>query len=188
VRIFTDRSTHFVNVRPGQKDDFRWTTRVARFFMVKYTKIGNNKPNCYKINKWPLNLPNGHKMYEMAIKCTKWPHHMYSKWPKEYTDLFHSPKIYPNWYFLAGKYTIWQPRCTKMPTKNDRPQNKLDWFPAPIWFPVGVVPGWQKHLAISNAKIAFRTDLKSSIAPNYIELAPALCAIGIPLQMSVFNF
>jgi hypothetical protein len=26
-----------------------------------------------KLTKWPQNLPNGHKTYQMDIKYTKWP-------------------------------------------------------------------------------------------------------------------
>jgi hypothetical protein len=39
---------------------------VARFFLVKYTKSGK----IYQIGK---NIPNGHKMYQMAGKLTKRP-------------------------------------------------------------------------------------------------------------------
>jgi hypothetical protein len=35
-------------------------SRVARFFLVKYTNTGENAPNCYKIR-------------QMSIKYIKWP-------------------------------------------------------------------------------------------------------------------
>jgi hypothetical protein len=61
--------------------------RVARFFLVQYTKSFKNIPNKYKntpnghktyqmtakYTKWPQNLPNGHKIYQMTAKYTKWP-------------------------------------------------------------------------------------------------------------------
>jgi hypothetical protein len=42
--------------------------RVARFFMLKHTKTGENIPNNQKIP-----IPNGHKVYQKAAKYTKWP-------------------------------------------------------------------------------------------------------------------
>jgi hypothetical protein len=41
------------------------TTRVARFFLVRDTKL----VNC---TKWSKNVPNGQKMYQLVKKCTKW--------------------------------------------------------------------------------------------------------------------
>jgi hypothetical protein len=45
------------------------TSRVARFFLVQHTKTGKNIPNNHKIyqlatkyTKWQYNRPNGHKM------------------------------------------------------------------------------------------------------------------------------
>jgi hypothetical protein len=38
----------------------RSIARIARYFLTQYTKTGEL-------------LPNDHKMYQMAIKCTKWP-------------------------------------------------------------------------------------------------------------------
>jgi hypothetical protein len=37
------------------------SSRVARFFLVQHTKQ----------NKLPLNIPNGHKIYKMAVKYTQ---------------------------------------------------------------------------------------------------------------------
>jgi hypothetical protein len=50
--------THFlanfvVNLR------FQVLNRVARFFLIQHTKAGQN-------------IPNGHKIWQMAVKYTKW--------------------------------------------------------------------------------------------------------------------
>jgi hypothetical protein len=50
--------------------------RVARFFLTQYTKAVENVPDC-------------HKIYQMAIEYTKWPNFSVSK----------PSKIYPNWDF-----------------------------------------------------------------------------------------
>jgi hypothetical protein len=41
----------------------RITTRIARFFLPKWENI----------SKWPTNIPNGYKIYQFAVKYTKWP-------------------------------------------------------------------------------------------------------------------
>jgi hypothetical protein len=43
-------------------------SRVARFFGTK------------RGTKWPQNIPNGHKTYQMAVKETKW--HKNNHYPK----------------------------------------------------------------------------------------------------------
>jgi hypothetical protein len=40
--------------------------RVARFFLVQNTKTGG------KYTKLPQNIPNGHKIFPIAVKYTKW--------------------------------------------------------------------------------------------------------------------
>jgi hypothetical protein len=42
-------------------------TRVARFFLVKHTKTGK-----YIYTKFPHTLPNGHKIYLIAVKYIIW--------------------------------------------------------------------------------------------------------------------
>jgi hypothetical protein len=41
-------------------------SRVARFFLVHDTKTG-------KYTKLKHNVSNGHKIFQMSIKCPKWP-------------------------------------------------------------------------------------------------------------------
>jgi hypothetical protein len=54
--------------------------RVARFFLVQKTKTGENLPEDHKIyqmaknyTKWPKIIPNGQKLYQTAKNYTKWP-------------------------------------------------------------------------------------------------------------------
>jgi hypothetical protein len=35
--------------------------------------LGPNITNWEICNKWPQSIPNGHELYQMAIKCSKWP-------------------------------------------------------------------------------------------------------------------
>jgi hypothetical protein len=68
--------------------------RVARFFLVKYTKTGIK----YQISKVHINY-----VYQWAVKYSKLPLNTYS-------SIFHSkalPNI-PKLGFLEWKYTIWQ--------------------------------------------------------------------------------
>jgi hypothetical protein len=60
----------FREMRTGQR---KWGVRdrVARCFVVQYTKTGETTPNDHNINpnaikytKWPENRPNGHKIYQ----------------------------------------------------------------------------------------------------------------------------
>jgi hypothetical protein len=48
-------------------------TKVARFSMTQYTKMGENIPNYPNITKLPKNIPNGRKIFQMAVKYSKWP-------------------------------------------------------------------------------------------------------------------
>jgi hypothetical protein len=48
--------------------------RVARFFLAQHTKTKKNLPNDHKISqiantytKWTENLPNGHKIYQHLL-------------------------------------------------------------------------------------------------------------------------
>jgi hypothetical protein len=81
--------------------------RVARFF------FWYNIPKREKYTKWPQNVPNDHKMYQMTTKCTMWPqnvpndHKMYLM-TINYTKLSYNiptsyitrpSQIYPKWYF-----------------------------------------------------------------------------------------
>jgi hypothetical protein len=64
--------------------------------LTQYTKADENIPNCHINAKWPLNIPNGHNIFQMAIK---------------YTSIFHSRALQnlPKFGFLVRKHTIWQP-------------------------------------------------------------------------------
>jgi hypothetical protein len=64
----------------------RWHIRVDRFFLVHDTKTGK----MYQVNtnctKWSLNIPNVHKIFQMAVK---------------YINIFQSEDLdfFPNWDF-----------------------------------------------------------------------------------------
>jgi hypothetical protein len=68
------------------KECRRLRVRVARFFG---TTCKNGKINQMTItnNKWPQNIPNGHKIYQMATKYTKWPQNMYTSKAVKYTNI-----------------------------------------------------------------------------------------------------
>jgi hypothetical protein len=71
-------------------------SRVARFFLIQYTKTWENIPNYHNITKWPCDIPNDRKIFQMAITCT---------------IIFYSKAIQnlPQLEFLVWKQTIWQP-------------------------------------------------------------------------------
>jgi hypothetical protein len=55
-------------------------TRFAKFSLVRHTQTGKNIPNGHKIyqmgtkySKWAQNIANGHKIYQMGTKYSKWP-------------------------------------------------------------------------------------------------------------------
>jgi hypothetical protein len=80
------------NENQKQKVFFPLPFMVARFFLVKHPKTGTNTIiHKNVLGKWPLNIPNGHKIYHMAIKYTKWPQ-----------NIPNGRKIYQ----MAVKYTI----------------------------------------------------------------------------------
>jgi hypothetical protein len=66
----------------------------------------------HKIYQWPQNIPNGHKIYQMATKYTKWSQNIpsghkiyqmvtkYTKWPQ---NIPNRHKIYQ----MTTKYTKW---------------------------------------------------------------------------------
>jgi hypothetical protein len=70
--------------------------RVARFFLVQYTKMG------VKYTKLPQNIPDIHRIYQMAVKR---PNSI------KYTSIFHCKTLQklPKLRFLVWKYTLWQP-------------------------------------------------------------------------------
>jgi hypothetical protein len=101
--------------------------RVARFFLIKYTKTGGG-------------------IYQMAIKYTKCSLHKYTKWPK---SIQNGHKIYqhfpvpnlPKLGILVWKCTIWQPclewqSVEKIPksriylTPPDSPTEDVRWYPS----------------------------------------------------------
>jgi hypothetical protein len=66
--------------------------------------------------KWPQNIPNDHKIYQMITKYTKWPRnipndHIIYQMVIEYTNIFHSKPFQniPKLLFLVWNYTICQP-------------------------------------------------------------------------------
>jgi hypothetical protein len=77
-----------------------------------------------KFTKWPQNLPNGHKIYQMATKFTKWPQNLpngrkiskpnglkINQMVIKYINIFHCKTLQnlPQLGFLVLKHTIWQP-------------------------------------------------------------------------------
>jgi hypothetical protein len=75
-------------------------TRVARFFLVHDTETGKMYQMVLKYSKWPLNIPNGPKIFQMAIK---------------HINIFQSKDLrkLPKLGFLVWKQTIWQPWSTR---------------------------------------------------------------------------
>jgi hypothetical protein len=65
---------------------------VARFFLVQTYQNGK-----YITNDHKLHIPNGHKLYQMAIKYSKWS--LPFKGPPKFTQICHF------WF----KKNIWQP-------------------------------------------------------------------------------
>jgi hypothetical protein len=45
-----------------------FVSRVARFFSVKHPKTWKIYLMTLKCTKWPQNVPNGHKIYHLAVK------------------------------------------------------------------------------------------------------------------------
>jgi hypothetical protein len=81
-------------IKPSfSSSDKKWVTtlgsRVARFFLTRYTKTG-------EIYQIATKLPNGRNKFRMAI---------------EYSNLFHSEasQNLPKLGFLVWKCAIWQP-------------------------------------------------------------------------------
>jgi hypothetical protein len=111
VVLFTSRSQKWYFLYAQKKiQTFRWfslirtlcqflvISRVARFFLVQYTKGAKRctKITWYKITKCPLNIPDGRKILPMEII---------------YNIIFHSevlPNI-PELVFLFWIENIWQP-------------------------------------------------------------------------------
>jgi hypothetical protein len=77
----------------------RLVIRVARFFVVQTYQNGKDVPNDHTL------IPNGHKLYQMAVK--------YSKWSKNIPRLsIPRPfKIYPNWNFGFENKPSGKPAC-----------------------------------------------------------------------------
>jgi hypothetical protein len=62
------------DLRSGGDIFFDVLYRVARFFSVQNTKTGKiHIPTDQKYTKWPYYIPNGHIIYQMALKYTKSP-------------------------------------------------------------------------------------------------------------------
>jgi hypothetical protein len=71
---------------------------IARFFFIKYTKTGGNM-----YTKLAQNIPNGHEVYQMAVK--------YVEQMSIKRIIFYCKTLQNLEKFLVLKYTIWQP-CT----------------------------------------------------------------------------
>jgi hypothetical protein len=97
--------------------------RVARFFLVQHTKIGNNILNNHKIYKittkcakLPQNIQNYHKIYKITTKYTKLPQniqighkicqHLPLQHPPKFTQIgiFGSKTCHLATLFFARKY------------------------------------------------------------------------------------
>jgi hypothetical protein len=82
---------------------------------TKYTKFPHNIPNSHKIyqirtkyTKLPQNIPNYYKIYQIT---TKIPNGHKIQIPKCSTFLFFT--IYQNWQFWYELYTFWQ-HCSNL--------------------------------------------------------------------------
>jgi hypothetical protein len=64
--------------------------------------LGPNIPKCKKYTKWPQTLPKGHKLYQMAVRYSKW------SWNITTYSITRPSKFYQNWDFLVWKQTICQ--------------------------------------------------------------------------------
>jgi hypothetical protein len=87
---------------------------------TKYTKWPQNIPNDQKIyqmttkyTKWPQNIPNDHKIYQMTTKYTKWPQNIPISQKIDilsikYINIFHCKilKYLPKFEFLVWKYAL----------------------------------------------------------------------------------
>jgi hypothetical protein len=109
---------HFcrILVKITENSDRSIKPRVARFLLTKYTKTGENIPYYQNITKWAWHIPNGRKIFEMAIK---------------YSNNFQS-KVHqnlPKLGLLVWKCTIWQPWSRPVffiwIISNDTPANEL---------------------------------------------------------------
>jgi hypothetical protein len=69
--------------------------RVARFFLTQYTKTVKKRQTYQNITKWPWNIPDDNKIFQMTVK---------------YTNMFLCKALQnlPKLGFLVWKYTIWQ--------------------------------------------------------------------------------
>jgi hypothetical protein len=43
-------------------------TMVARFFLIQHTKTGKTYQMTIKYTEWPKIIPNGQKLYQIAVK------------------------------------------------------------------------------------------------------------------------
>jgi hypothetical protein len=76
---------------------------VLRFFQGLPDFSRNNIPKWEKYTKWPQNIPNVHRIYQIAVNIQN-GHKIYLP-----------VKLYPNWdFWYANTYTIWQPWFPQM--------------------------------------------------------------------------
>jgi hypothetical protein len=75
----------------------------CQFFLDTLYQSGKNIPNYQEIAKIAINIPNGHKIYQMAIKIL----HFQFQGPPKFTQI----------EILVGKYTIWQPCPVPIPVR-----------------------------------------------------------------------
>jgi hypothetical protein len=64
------------------------SARVARFFLIQYTKMGENIPNYKNFTEWSQNIPNAQKIFQMTRKYTN-------------ISNLRTSNIYPNWDFWS---------------------------------------------------------------------------------------
>jgi predicted secreted protein len=55
-----------------KKTDFSWSLNTKTGKIYQRTTNYTKRPYI-TYTKWPLNIPNGRKIYQMAVKYTKWP-------------------------------------------------------------------------------------------------------------------
>jgi hypothetical protein len=54
-------------------DSFHLLAGLPDGFLLQHTKAGNYIPKYHKITKWPENIPNCLRIFQMARKYTKLP-------------------------------------------------------------------------------------------------------------------
>jgi hypothetical protein len=128
-------------------------SRVARFFLTQYTKTMENMPSYQNFTKWPINIPNTRKIFQMTTK---------------YTSILHSKALpnLPKLRFLVLKQTIWQP-CNSQPGWPDELSKILPKMkPNPFFVKINAQP-WDKAPANIILLLKFSQSDLSSNCPTW---------------------